>query len=111
MSILLQNQYQTFSTDGANILDISPSAKVNVGEKVSLQCTAEGNPVPEVRWTFQNQNRTTGRQHTPLIIDKAKSADAGQYTCIATNELGTDTKTVSLTVQGKTDLKIKSYHM
>ncbi|XP_053348650.1 hemicentin-1-like isoform X1 [Clarias gariepinus] len=84
---------------GANIQYISPSAGVNVGEKVSLQCTAEGNPVPEVRWTFQNQNRTTGRQHTPLNIDKAKSADAGQYTCIATNELGTDTKTVSLTVQ------------
>ncbi|KAF5908817.1 intercellular adhesion molecule 5 isoform X1, partial [Clarias magur] len=83
---------------GAKIQHISPSVGVNVGKKVSLQCTAEGYPIPEVMWSFQNQNITTRRHQTTLNIDKAKRSDAGQYTCIAINDLGSDAKTISLTV-------------
>ncbi|XP_047006410.1 hemicentin-2 isoform X1 [Ictalurus punctatus] len=76
-----------------------PSQVVNVGTDVSLSCTAEGNPEPEVTWSFQNQSKTTGRRQITLNVAKAKATDAGEYTCTASNKLGRNTKIVTLTVQ------------
>ncbi|KAF4073716.1 hypothetical protein AMELA_G00246430 [Ameiurus melas] len=76
-----------------------PSQEVKLGHKVSLSCTAEGNPEPNVTWSFQNQTKTTGRRQTTLNIPEAKAADAGSYTCTANNQLGSDTKTATLTVR------------
>ncbi|XP_053468821.1 hemicentin-2 [Ictalurus furcatus] len=76
-----------------------PSQVVTVGNDVSLSCTAEGNPEPEVTWSFQNQSKTTGRRQITLNIAKAKATDAGEYTCTASNKLGRNTKIATLTVQ------------
>lgn len=71
---------------------------------MSLSCTAEGNPEPEVRWSFQNHIKATGRRQTVLTISDAWLADAGVYTCTATNDHGNDIRTVSLMVESKSDV-------
>ncbi|KAI5620892.1 intercellular adhesion molecule 5 precursor, partial [Silurus asotus] len=70
-----------------------------LGSKVSLSCTAKGNPEPELNWSIQSQIKATGRQQTTLTIVKVSLADAGVYTCTATNSLGNDTREVSLIVE------------
>ncbi|KAF4073719.1 hypothetical protein AMELA_G00246540 [Ameiurus melas] len=85
----------------------NPSEVVKAGGDVSLNCTAEGNPEPEVRWSFQNHIKATGRRQTVLTISKAWLAHTGEYTCTATNDLGKDTRTVSLTVESDCPIKIQ----
>lgn len=101
---MIQFPYQTSSIDGPEIQPLGHSEVVKVGKDVSLTCTAEGNPVPVVKWSFQNQNKTTGRRQTILTIFKATSADAGEYTCTATNDFGNVTRTVTLSVTSKSDV-------
>lgn len=96
--------YQIFSIDGPEIWQVTPSVVKNVGSNVSFSCTAKGNPEPEVRWNFQNQTKAVGKWQITLQISKVKLANAGLYTCTATNEVGSATKTVSLTVKGKSDV-------
>ncbi|KAK2836256.1 hypothetical protein Q7C36_014125 [Tachysurus vachellii] len=85
---------------GPEIQPVTRSEVVKAGNDLSLSCTAEGNPEPEVSWSFQNQTKATGRRQTILNLSKANSADAGEYLCTASNELGSKTRTVSLTVEG-----------
>ncbi|KAB5530702.1 hypothetical protein PHYPO_G00132430 [Pangasianodon hypophthalmus] len=84
---------------GPEIQHVEPSVVVKVGNDISLHCTAEGNPEPEVRWSFQNHNKANGSRQAMLKISKAMSANAGVYTCTARNDHGSDIRTVSLTVE------------
>ncbi|KAF7690985.1 intercellular adhesion molecule 5 isoform X2 [Silurus meridionalis] len=81
--------------------------KVKEGSKVFLNCTAEGNPEPELNWSVQSQIKATGRQQTTLTFFQVSLADAGVYTCTATNSLGNDTRKVSLIVEGDNPIKIQ----
>ncbi|XP_041719187.1 intercellular adhesion molecule 1 [Coregonus clupeaformis] len=65
---------------------------------VSLNCSAEGNPPPEIKWTFAAGNvtvSTEGRQRT-VRITRATSTNAGIYICTATNRVGTATRTTTV---------------
>ncbi|KAK0423251.1 hypothetical protein QR680_008047 [Steinernema hermaphroditum] len=63
-----------------------------------LECQVLGNPVPQVTW-FQHDSAITedGRHQFShdgrcchLVIKKPQFFDCGEYSCVATNELGTD---------------------
>lgn len=101
---MIHFHYHTFSIDGPTIYNFIHSAALNVGNNASFSCTAEGNPEPVVTWYFQNRNLTTGKQKIMLKISKAKLANAGEYSCTAANEVGLDTRNLSLTVKGKSDV-------
>lgn len=45
-----------------------------------------------------------------LIIKDVDASDAGKYTIIAENELGTDTVEMNLTVQGRLSLLILKFY-
>uniref|UniRef100_A0A8C7QEX4 Ig-like domain-containing protein n=1 Tax=Oncorhynchus mykiss TaxID=8022 RepID=A0A8C7QEX4_ONCMY len=67
------------------------------GSEVRLVCTAAGSPPPQLFWSHGNMflpNRISN--HGGLTIRDALPEDAGNYTCLATNEAGTATQTVSL---------------
>ncbi|MCJ8746095.1 hypothetical protein PDJAM_G00137840 [Pangasius djambal] len=89
---------------GPEIQHVESTVVVKVGNDVSLRCPAVGNPEPKVRWSFQNQIKTTDRGQAMLNISKAMSANAGEYICTATNDHGSDTRRVELTVEGKSDV-------
>ncbi|XP_049332013.1 intercellular adhesion molecule 5 isoform X1 [Astyanax mexicanus] len=74
------------------------SVEVDRGMNTSLFCKAEGDPVPEVSWSFENITKATGIGQTTLNISGARPADGGEYTCTATNTFGSQTRRVSLVV-------------
>nr|XP_057937066.1 leucine-rich repeats and immunoglobulin-like domains protein 1 isoform X2 [Doryrhamphus excisus] len=69
---------------------------VAVGDTVALQCKALGSPPPRITWLHDDQPlRPSDRHHfTPgnrlLVIGAAALEDAGRYTCLMSNTLGTE---------------------
>uniref|UniRef100_A0A8D3EA34 Leucine rich repeats and immunoglobulin like domains 1 n=1 Tax=Scophthalmus maximus TaxID=52904 RepID=A0A8D3EA34_SCOMX len=69
---------------------------VVVGDTVALQCKALGSPPPRITWLRNDQPlRPSDRHHfTPgnqlLVIGAASLEDAGRYTCLMSNTLGTE---------------------
>ncbi|XP_072299949.1 neural cell adhesion molecule 2 [Eucyclogobius newberryi] len=75
----------------------------HMGENLTLNCSADGNPPPQHHWNHPpaaNVNMTTrGRQ---IYITEATSINAGAYVCSATNEIGSVSRTVTLIMKGTT---------
>ncbi|KAG7273157.1 hypothetical protein CRUP_019324 [Coryphaenoides rupestris] len=69
---------------------------VAVGDTVALQCKALGSPPPRISWLHnETPLRPSERLHfTPgnqlLVIGAARPEDAGRYTCLMSNTLGTE---------------------
>ncbi|NXC61674.1 HMCN1 protein, partial [Aleadryas rufinucha] len=79
--------------------------KVQAGQRAELPCSVQGVPAPSVSW-FRGRSAvpTDGGQflQSPdgaLAISSVQLPDAGTYTCVATNEAGSDTAEVTLQVQ------------
>ncbi|KAL6460503.1 hypothetical protein MHYP_G00304690 [Metynnis hypsauchen] len=89
---------------GPEIESGAESVEVYEGRDVTLACTAEGNPEPKVKWSFNNQSKTTGGRQTTLMISGAKSFDGGVYTCTALNTVGSQTRRVLLVVKDNKSL-------
>lgn len=78
---------------------------VVVGETVALQCKALGSPPPRITWLKGDDPLAVTERHhfTPgnqlLIIRSVSLDDAGRYTCVMSNRLGTERAHSQLTVQ------------
>ncbi|XP_023195302.1 hemicentin-1 [Xiphophorus maculatus] len=105
------NPAGTDSLDMTLTVQIPPSIsggkqEVVVVEKsqVQLVCVAEGIPQPELSWKkdgnplSESRGEFTILPSGELIIDSAQPEDAGSYTCVATNSVGEDSWTVTLSV-------------
>ncbi|XP_058510558.1 hemicentin-2-like [Solea solea] len=80
------------------------SMEFTPGENVTLDCHAEGNPVPKVLWkntAAVNVMQTTGGHHGSIRVTVATSTNAGVYICVATNEVGTVSRSVTLLMKGQ----------
>ncbi|KAE9550266.1 hypothetical protein FO519_006527 [Halicephalobus sp. NKZ332] len=71
------------------------TAKEN--EHLEFECQVGGSPLPDIRWLkdgkpIESDQRikqvVDGDGKAKLVIDKARIADAGKYTCEATNDIG-----------------------
>ena len=66
------------------------------GETAVLQCIAGGSPAPRLNWTKDDGPLVLTERHffaaanQLLIIVDAGPADAGKYTCVMSNTLGTE---------------------
>ena len=73
---------------------LSPAEQTrNEGTNANFYCTASGNPPPRIEWRFKDRNVISGCNHLikddgVLIIKRLNYSDAEQYTCVATNILG-----------------------
>ncbi|XP_013862624.1 hemicentin-1 isoform X1 [Austrofundulus limnaeus] len=72
------------------------------GDEIRFVCSASGSPPPQLIWSrgnmfLTNQLRLDLNQHGVLIIRGALPEDSGNYTCLATNEAGSASQSVSLT--------------
>ncbi|XP_041098662.1 hemicentin-1 isoform X2 [Polyodon spathula] len=99
-------------------VQVSPQTQTFLrGGEVQVACTATGSPTPQIFWrhgdTFLTYSgRTSVSEHGLLIIKDAAPEHAGSYTCLASNDVGTDmqsatlsyTETPSITVLNRTVL-------
>ncbi|XP_056256423.1 intercellular adhesion molecule 5 isoform X2 [Seriola aureovittata] len=85
--------------------EANESKEVTLGQNVTVDCSAEGNPGPVIQWNYTHavnvRETTWGRQAT-IIITGATSTNAGVYICVATNEVGSVSRYVTLAMKGKT---------
>lgn len=78
------------------------SATVNAGADVTLSVVASGVPTPTLQWQ-KNGVDIAGATSATLVLSGVQSADAGTYTCVATNTEGTATSdgaALTVTVPG-----------
>ncbi|XP_040917836.1 angiopoietin-related protein 6 isoform X1 [Toxotes jaculatrix] len=81
------------------------SKEVTPGENVTFDCSAEGNPAPEIMWTYTtavNARESTGGRQKTISVTGATSTNAGVYICVATNKVGRVSRSVTLTMKGAT---------
>ncbi|XP_072320231.1 immunoglobulin superfamily member 10 [Eucyclogobius newberryi] len=81
--------------------------KSHAGNRVEINCKAEGRPAPTITWILANrtqvrgqnsQGRVTVSDQGTLVIEQVSVHDRGHYKCIASNAAGADTATVRLQV-------------
>ncbi|XP_078326841.1 hemicentin-1-like isoform X18 [Crassostrea virginica] len=84
------------------------------GQDVTISCVVTANPSATISWTFistgnsQTQittstakySLTTSSAGSTLVIRTSNSADSGTYRCSATNSVGSNADTATLTVSG-----------
>ena len=76
---------------GPPIITTQPlSQAVVTGNSVQLSVTASGIPTPNYQWYFNN-SAFSGATTNSLSFTNARSSDAGDYTVVVTNELGSVT--------------------
>lgn len=84
--------------------------RVTAGDTARLECSAEGQPSPQIAWQKDGGNDFPAarerRMHMMptdpvLFIVDVKTADGGVYSCTAQNLAGLIVANASLTVLGK----------
>ncbi|KAM7387121.1 hypothetical protein PAMA_009646 [Pampus argenteus] len=91
--------------------DYNMTVIIAMGENVTFACSAEGNPSPEIAWTYKPAvnvlEDTWGRQKN-ISITKATSTNIGVYSCTATNKVGSVRRFITTTMKDKTS-KVASH--
>ena len=70
------------------------SQAITSGGTVVFRAAASGNPAPAYQWLL-NGAKITGASGSMFVINGATPADAGVYTCVATNASGSITSTAA----------------
>ncbi|KAM7371803.1 hypothetical protein PAMP_009013 [Pampus punctatissimus] len=85
--------------------DYNVTVIMTIGENMTFACSAEGNPSPELTWTYEPAvnvfENTWGRQKS-INITKATSTNIGVYSCTATNKVGSVRRFITITMKDKT---------
>lgn len=79
-----------------------------MGDLAEFECHVTGSQPIKLTWSKENKEIKTGANYkvtqmentTKLTIVKTDKGDSGQYTCSASNDMGKDSCTVKLNVQG-----------
>jgi hemicentin len=105
---------QQFNVDVQTRPSVEPITPrtVNAGDVVYLECVVSGNPLPSVKWYFENtpvadlgNKRISTAKGNRLKIRKIKTAEAGKYDCVATNDLGSARGSIQVTVRTHPSIK------
>ena len=69
-------------------LKLPDKVAVGIGNTLTLNCSARGDPRPVISWKRQGAALPVGRSHrtnSALILRDLKEEDAGNYICVATS--------------------------
>lgn len=85
------------------------------GSLVTLTCEAHGFPLPTLTWLKDGQPLSLHRnllldgQETRLKLADVTRSDEGLYSCVASNQAGSSTKSFNLTVLGRAIMAFDFY--
>ena len=88
------------SISGPTIVISPVNQTVKENQSVLFQCSVSGNPQPTVMWLGEGNTPLRSREGR-LELSHVNLDDAGKYTCVGRNVLGSRNESVLLTVQGK----------
>ncbi|NXF29950.1 HMCN2 protein, partial [Nyctibius bracteatus] len=100
-------KFVTLALQSAPAVAVTPGAVVvGAGQRVLLHCAVSGEPTPSVQWWRDGKPLPEG-PHTrvlpnaTLLLPTTTHHDAGNYSCLARNVLGSAIAHTSLAVQGE----------
>lgn len=81
------------------------SEEVKLGGNVTFDCSADGNPPPEIHWNYStsvvNVIATTRGSQKSISVTGATSTNAGVYSCVATNKVGSVSRSITLLIKDR----------
>ncbi|XP_069673465.1 papilin isoform X4 [Periplaneta americana] len=76
-----------------------------IGSDISIPCDVDGYPIPQVVWYKDEQlleanERIHITENHRLLIERANGSDAGTYRCLASNQYGQSSSSITIAVEG-----------
>ncbi|XP_004471733.2 vascular cell adhesion protein 1 isoform X1 [Dasypus novemcinctus] len=86
------------------VISVNPSTSLQEGNSVTMACSSDGVPVPEILWSkkLDNGNLQPLSGNATLTLIAMRMEDSGIYVCEAVNLVGRNREEVELIVQEKT---------
>lgn len=108
-SIEIPLKVKTGAQEPPEILEPLKPFVIREGETVVLSTQIVGTPTPKITWLkdgkpLKGLTPTKDGDVNTLTIIQPKLSDKGEYSCVATNDLGTAETKATLTVEGKHNL-------
>ncbi|KAM5256377.1 vascular cell adhesion protein 1 [Ctenodactylus gundi] len=84
-------------------ISVHPSTRLQEGDSVTMTCSSEGLPAPEISWRKKLDNGTLQllSEDATLAFITMRLEDSGTYVCEAANQIGESREEVELIVQEK----------
>ncbi|XP_059998429.1 vascular cell adhesion protein 1 [Lagenorhynchus albirostris] len=94
---------QVYISPKDTLISVNPSTSLQEGDSVTMTCTSEGLPAPQIFWSkkLDNGNLQLLSENATLTLIAMRMEDSGIYMCEAVNLVGKDRKEVKLIVQEK----------
>ena len=112
----MKHMYMYLCLDPPSIISPPVGVEAVYGDVVELNCTAEGLPVPTITWLMEpfgggmpvdivTRNNVTENENSPYITSfltllSVNPNDTANYTCNASNSLGSETEKTFVEVLG-----------
>ncbi|NWR09617.1 HMCN2 protein, partial [Paradoxornis webbianus] len=97
----------TLALRSAPVVTVTPAeVRAHAGQQVLLHCVVSGEPTPSVEWQRDGEPLPEGPHarvlpNATLFLPSVTRRDAGSYSCLARNALGSAAAHTSLDVQGE----------
>lgn len=96
-------ELQVYISPKNTVISVNPSTRLQEGGSVTMTCSSEGLPVPEIFWSKKQDNGNLQRLsgNATLTLIAMRMEDSGIYVCEGVNQIGKSRKEVELIVQEK----------
>ncbi|XP_012371420.1 vascular cell adhesion protein 1 [Octodon degus] len=96
-------ELQVYISPKNTAITVHPSASLQEGDSVTMTCSSEGLPAPEILWSkkLDNGNLQLLSRNASLTLIAMKKEDSGIYVCEGVNQRGRNRKEIELVVQEK----------